>query len=399
MRRGRGAAVRSARVVACVALLASVTLGVIGVIGAGCSQGTPPNPSRDDAGPVRDVEAGAEWRTVLDNLDGALLSVWGTSERDVWAVGGPLGNVGRGALVLRFDGTKWRRLAIAPRVRVLAETESFWWVHGTSASDVWLVGEKGRITHWDGAAFREDVSGTTATLFGVWAAASNDVWAVGGTPDQPNAPNDVIVHWDGTAWKPEIMPETKKGAFFKVWGSSASDVYVVGEAGIVWHRTNGGGGLSTWKREAENIATGRLVTVAGCSPNEVYAVGGRDLLVSNGSTWSRATIDASMIVNDLNGVSCNARGSESSDSESHGSVVVVGGGSLKLRRRGVDGAWTSDFGSSPFTDLHGAWADPSGAFWGVGGNFTLAARPLQPGTSRKGVIGRFGTDVVPSTIE
>ncbi len=334
----------------------------------------PPNPSGNDAG----ASAEPKWRTVIDDLEGAVLAVWGTSARDVWAVGGPLGNVGFGALVLRFDGTRWRR-STPPTA---GETKSYWWVHGTSSSDVWLVGEKGRITHWDGATYREDESGTTATLFGAWAAGPNDVWAVGGTPDQPNAPNDVILHWDGGSWKPEAMPETKKVAFFKVWGSSADDVYVVGEAGVVWHRTNG-----VWRREAENIATARLVTVAGCSANEVYAVGGRDLLMSDGSTWSRAAIDGSLLVNELNGVSCDG-----------GRVVVVGGGSLKLRRVN-GGAWVSDFGSSPFTDLHGAWADPSGAFWGVGGNFTLAARPGQSGTSRKGVIGRFGLDAVPSTLE
>ena len=116
---------------------------------------------------------------------------------------------------------------------------------------------------------------------------------------------------------------------------------------------------------------------------EIYAVGGRELLVSNGSAWSRAAIDANVLVNDLNGVSCFG-----------GRVVVVGGGSLKLRRAGS--AWESDFGSEPLTDLHGAWADESGAFWGAGGQFTASARP---GASRHGVIGRFAEDLVPTTLE
>ena len=338
--------------------------------------GEPPAKGPSDGGPndgatsvQPEAGTGAEWRTVLDDLDGTLLSVWGPSERDVWAVGGALGN-GFDALVLRFDGTTWRRLAPG-------KTETFWWVHGTSGSDVWLVGEKGRITHWDGAAFTEVPSGTDATLYGVWAAAPDDAWAVGGTPDQPDATNDVVLHWDGTAWKPEALPEPKKVALFKVWGASADNLYVVGEAGVVWHRT-----ASVWKREAEGIATGRLTTVAGCGPNEVYAVGGRDLLVSNGTEWKRAEIDPQKILNDLNGVSCNG-----------GRVVVVGGGSLKLRL--VNGVWESDFGSEPFMDLHAAWADSSGAFWGAGGQFATSAKA---GAKRKGVIARFAADVVPSTL-
>ena len=89
-----------------------------------------------------------EWAPVLEALDGTLLAIWGTSERDVWTVGGPLGNSGFESLVMRFDGTVWRRSRPGG-------TETYWWVHGTGPNDVWLVGEKGRITHWDGTKFEE----------------------------------------------------------------------------------------------------------------------------------------------------------------------------------------------------------------------------------------------------
>jgi hypothetical protein len=240
------------------------------------------------------------------------------------------------------------------------------------------VGEHGRITHWDGATFTELPSGTDATLYGVWAAAPNDAWAVGGTPDQPTSANDVVLHWDGSSWKAQAMPVAKHVAFFKVWGPGSDDIYVVGEAGVIWHRTGG-----VFRREGEGIATGRLTTVAGCSPTEVYAVGGRDLLVSNGGGWSRAPVDPLSIVNDLNGVSCD-----------HGRVVVVGGGSLKLRL--VAGRWESDFGSPPLSDLHGAWVDPTGALWGVGGQFLASPRA---NATRRGVIGRFTDDAAPAVTE
>ncbi|MBX3263404.1 MAG: hypothetical protein KF782_27275 [Labilithrix sp.] len=349
------------------ALAAFAALAGLVALGA-CDDGAVAPPG-DAGAPDAVAEAGAAWRPVLSDLEGALLSVWGSSERDVWAVGGALGN-GFDALVVRFDGATWRRLAPGGQ-------ETFWWVHGTGPSDVWLVGEKGRITHWDGASFRELASGTDATLYGVWAAAPDDAWAVGGTPERPDATNDVVLHWDGASWTSEPLPAPKGTALFKVWGSSARDLYVVGEAGVVWHRAN-----DAWELEAEGVATGRLTTVSGCGPNEVYAVGGRDLLVSDGTTWRRADVDPLKVVNELSGVSCHG-----------GRAVVVGGGSLKLRL--VDGAWESDFGSEPYTDLHGAWADPSGAFWGVGGQFTASARP---GAKRQGVIARYAADAIPGVL-
>jgi len=345
-----------------------------------CSSST--SEPQADAGPVIDGGDGGdgatsapEWTPVLERLDGALLAIWGTSERDIWTVGGPLGNSGFESLVMRFDGTTWRRTATGG-------PETYWWVHGTGPSDVWLVGEKGRITHWDGTKLEERTSGTTATLFGVWAAAPDDAWAVGGTPDRPTATNDVLLHWDGASWKPVVLPEKNGIALFKVWGSSNDDLHVVGEAGVMWRRKG-----AAWEREAQGVAKGRLTTVTGCSATEVFAVGGRDVLTSDGATWKRS--DA-VLVNDVNGVACAPPGAPSRE---WGRAVIVGGGSLKLRLVGAQ--WESDFGSKPFADLHGAWVDPTGAFWGVGGSFNATPRA---GVSREGVVARYGPGTVSGVI-
>lgn len=368
-----------------VAITRALALALLGC-GGGAGPATDGGARPDGA--VDEREGGAPpapaWRPVLEELDGALLSVWGSSARDVWAVGGSLGN-GAPALVVRFDGAVWRRARPG-------KSESFWWVHGTGERDVWLVGERGRITHWDGTAFEEHASGTAATLFGVWSARPDEAWAVGGTPESATDANDVLLRWDGSSWKPEALPEpstpARGVALYKVWGppprdGEPSELYVVGEAGVIWHRVQ-----NAWKREGVGVATGRLTTVFGCSATEVYAVGGRDLLVSDGTTWRRAEIDPLLVVNDLNGVSCGP-----------GGVVIVGGGSLKLRlARRADGSrvWTSDFGSEPLVDLHGAWADPSGAFWGVGGQFNAAPRP---GALRSGAVARYALDVIPGILE
>jgi len=336
---------------------------------ASCSDFTEQSPASDAGTDAPILEL--EWRPILDELDGALLSVWGSSSKDVWSVGGPLGNEGFESLVVHYDGTKWRRLRPG-------KFESYWWVHGTGPSDVWMVGEKGRITHWDGTAFREDTSGTTATLFGAYAFGTNDVWAVGGTPDG-GAENDVVLHFDGKEWKKEVLPSPAKVALFKVWGTTPGELYVVGENAVIFHRTGG-----VWKREGEGVGQARLTTVFGCSPNEIYAVGGRDLLFSDGTgTWKKEPIEPKLILNDLNGVSCNK-----------GAVFVAGAGSVKLRK--TAGTWTSDFGKPPLKDLHGAWVDETGVLWAAGGQFAASARP---NVRRGGVLARYAKDLIPTTLE
>lgn len=350
----------------------SFRLAVIGACAAGCAS---PGPATT---PALDGGAGgaspSAWQVVLDGaaLDRAVLSVWGSGPSDVFAVGGPLGNAGLATLALHFDGAGFRELSPGG-------TETFWWVYGTGPSDVWMVGERGRIAHYDGTAFTEHASGVTATLWGVWAASSTDAWAVGGTPEGgTKAPNDIVLHWDGASWTRQVLPGEPLGrTLYKVWGTSSSDLYVVGEAGTIWHRCG-----TTWTLEskAAPLAKGTLFTVHGCSATEVYAVGGNDVLRTDGAVWSRVDVE---LMNQVDGVSCGAPGE----------VVLVGLGGLKQRLH--QGAFFDDFREEPYGDLHAAWADHVGSYWAVGGDFFSKPTPNQP---RAGLVARYGPGTVASAL-
>jgi hypothetical protein len=165
-------------------------------------------------------------------------------------------------------------------------------------------------------------------------------------------------------------------ALYKVWGTASDDLYVVGEAGTIWHRKG-----SSWVLESEPpLAMGTLLTVAGCSATEIYAVGGYDVLRSDGNTWTKLELS---LTGQVNGVACGRPGE----------VVVVGAGGLKQRL--VEGTWVDEFGIPPHPDLHAAWADGASAFWAVGGQFFSKPSPGQP---REGVVGRYGPGLVPDQI-
>src|SRR5262245_26005951 len=66
-------------------------------------------------------------------------------------------------------------------------------VWGTSATDVWAVGEAATLLHFDGSTWRRINFGTDVTnIESVWGSAPDDVWAAGNY--------GVIVHWDGSTW-------------------------------------------------------------------------------------------------------------------------------------------------------------------------------------------------------
>jgi hypothetical protein len=348
----------------------AVALALLAAISSGC-----PSPDPNDGGAGGGGASGeAAWQDVFAEgaLDRAVLSIWGTSSKSVYAVGGPLGNDGFETLAIHYDGKAWKDLHPGG-------AETFWWTSGSSDSDVWMVGEKGRISHWDGASFTAQASGTTSTLWGVMAFAPDDAWAVGGMPEGTSTDDDdVVLRWDGTSWAREALPGAPlHRALFKVWGTSDDDLYVVGELGVLWHRTAAG-----WKNEADPpLSSGTIFTVAGCGANEVYAVGGQDLLKSDGSMWSKVDVT---LTNGANGVAC----------ASPGNLAIVGFGGLK--RRLSNGTWSDDLPFAPHGDLHSVWADETGSFWAAGGDFI--SKP-KPNVARTGTIARFGKGKISSKLE
>src|SRR5687768_8009388 len=105
----------------------------------------------------------ARWSAVTESMNRSLLSVWGTSDNDVFMVGGGLGVPDLSSLAIHWDGTNWQELDTGAR------KETLWWVWGVPGTrDIWMVGEKGLILRWNGTSFTQIPSGTEATLYGVW---------------------------------------------------------------------------------------------------------------------------------------------------------------------------------------------------------------------------------------
>lgn len=48
-------------------------------------------------------------------------------------------------------------------------TQRLWAIHGSSANDIWAVGEFGAAVRWDGATWRAVDTGTSGDLVAVWA--------------------------------------------------------------------------------------------------------------------------------------------------------------------------------------------------------------------------------------
>lgn len=304
------------------------------------------------------------WAALTTDLDQVALSVQGTAADDVWIVGGGLG-LG-GALARHWDGQRWRALDVAPTLGA----RSLWWVWAATRDHAWAVGEAGAVVELAGTTVTDRSMTTAATLYGVWGSGPTDVWIVGGVANGRRDPDDDLVwRWDGTRLAPVVGVPARGAALFKVWGAGPGDVWISGEGGTMLHWD----GDAFTDHSAELATPSSVLTVHGCATDDVWAVAGQGLFHWDGATWARRT-DVTL-GSASNGVSCGPD-----------RVLVVGNAGLKASLDRATGTWTDDRRGPPTgTDLHGAWIDPAGRAWAVGGNFN------QPGaTARTGAVGVDG---------
>lgn len=306
---------------------------------------TPPAPKR--------------WTTLTNTLDRVPLCVWGSAPNDAYLGGGGLGS-GRPTLLLHDDGKVLTEIATG-------RTETIWWLHGSSANDVWAVGEQGLALHSDGTTFNAVPTGTTATLYGVWAAAPNDAWAVGGSPGG-GGPNDVLLHYDGAAWSAVPAPSPNGESYFKVWGRAANDVFVVGQ-GVALHYD----GLA-WKKVSVPTST-MLLTVNGGAQG-VFAIGGPPPTLLR---WDGQAFVSVPTPFEMSGIMSGvAVGPET--------IFVVGERHQRYRFDGVSTFVDDGIEGDSWADLHAVWADRDGNALAVGGNYMSLGATIPP----RGTVLRYG---------
>jgi hypothetical protein len=297
-----------------------------------------------------DAGASAAWQEVLTDLPGALISVWGSSENDVWAVGGD--PEGTGPMVVHFDGTRWTR-------HDAGVTGDLWWVHGFGPGDpVYMGGKDGFIVRYAGGAFERMDTPGTGTVFGIWGASPDDIWAVGGD----GVLGAFAWRYDGEAWRAAPgFPAELRGShsLYKVWGTSGGDVWLVGTIGLAlrWN------GASFERAETNTERTLFTVHSGGAGYVAVGGVGTGLILEHDGRAWRDVT-PAGAIAQTI-GVCLRG---------DHGYIVGLDG---RVWRR-AGGAWAEeDTGLQAFKTLHAVWIDPAGGVWAVGGE--VLSFPLTDG--------------------
>lgn len=272
-------------------------------------------------------------------MPSALLSIWGSSVSDVYAVGGDTGD---GPMVVHYDGSAWTRLQTGER-------GNLWWVHGFPGGPIYMGGDGGMVLRYENDAFTKLTTPGTDTVFGIWGADPTTVWAVGGAVGGAGG---------GFAWQlqgdafveapafPAGLGDT--AAIWKMYGRSATDAWMVGTNGTTVRLSD-----STLAKVPAGVGES-LFTVHGDATRYVAVGGfGTGLILENSDgLWRNVSPAAAP---GLVGVYVSPQGS----------YAVGQDGAMYARK--TDAWRKEDVGFNVDETFHSVWVDEDGGTWVVGG--------------------------------
>ncbi len=283
-----------------------------------------------------------------------LWAIWGSSAKDVWVVGD--------VTTYHWDGANWHSEFVPSRFGPIADHVQGLW--GNGPNDIWQVGNSltMELKHWDGTTWTDFPPNITAHISGLWGSGPNDVWAFGGTS------NSAHLHWDGTSWTFDFFQPTV-GVSFEIlagWGSAANDVWAVGSGDETGQRQPGtapGASIFHWDGTAwtQNISglNSALNAIWGFSSTDIWTVGWNGLIAHwDGVTWTPVPSGTTERLDGIWGSAAN-------------DVWAVGASGTILHWDGT--SWTQH-PSSTLNDLHAVWGSSPTDIW-IAGNQTLMRLP------------------------
>ncbi|MSQ84350.1 MAG: hypothetical protein EXR77_15935 [Myxococcales bacterium] len=298
---------------------AAIAAVVFAISAVGCDSG-------DGAADTSAVPVDASIGDAAPNVDGAIGDSAGSKDGVI------VGDTGPEAAV---DSGGAKAILTARSLQYSANLNGVW---GATSDDVWIVGDKGMILHWNGKVLVARASGTSTDLYAAGGTGSDDVWFVGA--------DGIALHWNGLSLVDQSPTDTKVP--LRAVAAAAGIVYVAGDNGTVYLRDATG-----WKLQSSK-ASFNLYGIAAAGIGQVWAVGEQGQAVKlAGGSWS---------VTSLPKANKTLRSVATAPS---GKLFAVGDASYLAGTNA--GTWEVTLANDPENrDLLGVWASADNQAWAIG---------------------------------
>jgi hypothetical protein len=215
---------------------------------------------------VRPPELSYVWTDVgggLEELTGAtkIRGIWGSAADDIYAVSESNASYG---MIYHYDGTGWEVYYDS-----FAEDEKFWEAYDEG----------------------EDYDPLIFGSYGIWGSSADTIYVAGNGTDYVDVDADEFLEYAAVykynpnldkKWEPVLRNDDIR-YFAGIWGSSATDIYAVGNESSVMYHYDG----SAWSKVGGLPGGISFTGIWGSGPADIYAVGtGSNIYHYDGSAWS-----------------------------------------------------------------------------------------------------------------
>jgi len=201
-----------------------------------------------------------------------LSAIWAFSDSNIVITNG--GSIGW------FDGKKIK-LDCGVNPLLTGAINSMW---GTSSSDLYVVGNKGSIAHYNGKTWQKIESQTTLNIYDIWGDYNKrtqewEILAVASNFISGNEKEILQINLNGVTKNP---PSPQMWPLLTTWFVSNKQYYVCGSG--IYQKTFLSEKL--WRNEARDITTYVTTSIYGNGINDVIGVGAYgDVVHYNGVNW------------------------------------------------------------------------------------------------------------------
>jgi hypothetical protein len=205
------------------------------------------------------------WTAVPSPTTENLKSVWGTSASDVWAVG-------NNSTVLRFNGNSWGN---GPAVPGSPDLKQVWGTSGVQPQ-VWTHSST-KVFKLESTSWVEKLDKPNAFLLGAWAGSTTNAIIVG----------TALFQYDGQTWTEQpLCPDCYAEG---VWGTSPTNLWIYGivlerrgDAKLLVLHNDGSG----WQDVTPTTTTVAIYGMWGTSVQDMWAVGFDGEILRYTGLWS-----------------------------------------------------------------------------------------------------------------
>jgi hypothetical protein len=237
------------------------------------------------------------WSVVASPDDGTnsnyLYSVAAVSPTDVWAAGYYVNtdHSTNRTLTEHWNGTNWK---VVVSFNYLTGANVLYGIEAASSSNIWAVGyftngnnvQRPLSEQWNGTKWKfvknPGIGTGTNILYGVAASSAKKLWAVGTYVNQSGMNQTLIEQWSGTSWSVVASPNvagSTSDVLTSVTASSPSNAWAVGSytnsSGITQTLIEQWNGTSWSIISSPNAGSGNnvLTSVASSTSKNAWAVG------------------------------------------------------------------------------------------------------------------------------